>query len=322
MKKMKLKLFIPLLTIALIAFNSCDKIDNPYLPQYVDIDTTLLDGVDIVGYKSSYWPTFKQNTNTDRNILIEDYTGHKCVNCPEAAVELKQIIESNPERIYGVGIHIGPNGTKPFQTASGNLFATDYTTPEGIEMSKEITDGGFIGNPSGTVSRSKVNNQIFHTYSSWASIANNVLNENDLTVNIQSKVNYFPNTRGVFLHTEVELLTDFTDELYQTVYVVEDSTISAQSTPSSWNFPNDVDVNYVHRDVHRGNIDSKAMGRKLDESVQIDKDGNAIEGSKYYLNYSYKLPDEYNAENMHFLIYVYNKSTFEIYQVIKEEIIK
>ncbi len=319
---MKLKFYYAILIFIVINFlSSCDKIDNPYLPQYVDIDTTLLDGIDLVSYKNNYWPTFTQNTNTNRNVIIEDYTGHKCINCPEASLELESIVENNSSRIFGVEIHIGPNGTTPFQTTSGNLFATDYTTKEGIEISKEITDGGFIGNPSGTVNRKKVNNQVFQNYSSWNTIANSILTENELKVNIQGKVNYFSSTRGIFLHTESEILTDISDELYQVVYLIEDSIISPQSVPSAWNFPNNVDVNYVHRDVHRGNLDGKAMGRKLDDNAKIDKDGNKLDGNKYYLNYSYKLPEKFNPENMHLLIYVYNKNTLEIYQVIKQKII-
>ena len=320
---MKTYLIVIFSIISVVVFNtSCDKIDNPYLPQYVDIDTTLLDGIDIVTYKNTLWPSFSSNSNTNRNVLIEDYTGHKCINCPEAALALHDLKESNPTRIYGVGIHMGPNGNTSFQNTSGSIFSTDYTTNEGLEISMNISDGGFIGNPSGTINRKTFGGQIFQNYTSWASYATTILNENQLDINLQSKVNYFPSTRGVFLHTEIDLLNSISEDLYQVVYLVEDSTISPQSTPSSWNFPNNTDLNYVHKDVHRGCIDGKGMGRQLKDENKIDKDGKALIGNKYYLNYSYKLPEQYNPENMHLLIYVYNKTTYEIYQVIKQTIIE
>jgi hypothetical protein len=34
-------------------FTSCDKIDNPYLPQYIAIDTTLLSGMTFKEYKNN-----------------------------------------------------------------------------------------------------------------------------------------------------------------------------------------------------------------------------------------------------------------------------
>ena len=320
---MKTYLIVIFSIISVVVFNtSCDKIDNPYLPQYVDIDTTLLDGIDIVTYKNTLWPSFSSNSNTNRNVLIEDYTGHKCINCPEAALALHDLKESNPNRIYGVGIHMGPNGNTSFQNTSGSIFSTDYTTNEGLEISMNISDGGFIGNPSGTINRKTFGGQIFQNYTSWASYATTILNENQLDINLQAKVNYFPSKRGVFLHTEIDVLNSMSEDLYQVVYLVEDSTISPQSMPSSWSFPNNTDLNYTHKDVHRGCIDGKGMGRKITSENKIDKDGNILEGNKYYLNYSYKLPEQYNPENMHLLIYVYNNTSKEIYQVIKQEIIE
>jgi len=319
---MKLYSFLLIILIGLSALTSCDKVDNPYLPQYVDIDTTLLDGMDIVTYKNTLWPSFSQNTNANRNVLIEDYTGHKCVNCPPAALELKSIENNNPNRVFGLGIHMGPNGNPSFQNTSGSIFSTDYTNQEGLKISLAITDGGFIGNPSGTVSRKVFNNQIFQNFTGWAGYASTILTENVLALNIQGKVNYFTNTRGIFLHTEIDLLTPISDDLYQVVCLVEDSIISPQSVPSTWSFPNNTNLNYIHKDVFRGCIDGKGMGRKLTSETKIDKDGKVLEGSKYYLNYSYKLPEQYDAENMHLLIYVYNNSTKEIYQVIKQGIIE
>ena len=321
MKTFYYSLFI-CLSFILVGTVSCDKVDNPYMPQYVDIDTTLLDGLGIVDYKNTMWPNFEQNTNSNRNVLVEDYTGHKCINCPDAAIALKDIENNNPNRVYVVGIHIGPDGNKSFQATSGSLFAKDYTTEEGIEISNTITDGGFIGNPSGTVSRKSFGGQIFQNYSSWASYTSTILSENDLKVNLQSAVNYFENTRGIILHTEIDILSNVEEDLAQVVYVVQDSTISPQSVPSSWNLPNNTDLNYIHKDVHIGCIDGRGMGRQITEGNKVDKDGNVLNGNKYYLNYSYRLPEQYNPENIHLLIYVYSKSTYEIYQVIKQEIIE
>ena len=74
---------------------------------------------------------------------------------------------------------------------------------------------------------------------------------------------------------------------------------------------------YIHRDIHRGNIGGLSFGRNLEPDLLI--------GSKYYVNYSFLVPNQldgnHNPENMHVLIYVYDQSTWEIYQVIKQEIV-
>lgn len=305
----------------LVAFllSSCDKVENPYPPQYVDIDTTLLYGVTFQQYKNTLWTDFTPNTNTNVNVMIEDFTGHKCTNCPLAAVEARAIEAANEGRVFVASIHAGPNGTIPFQNTTGALFFHDFTNPQGLQISTEITDGGFIGNPSGTVNRKLFGGQVFQNYSSWTSYASTILTANDLKTNLQAITNYFPETRGLFVHTEIDVLETIADDLYQVVYLLEDSLIAPQITPTAWSFPSNIDEQYVHRDIHRACIDGFAMGRKLTEANKVDKNGDPTTGNKYYLNYSYKLPDQYNPDNMHLLIYVYNKTTKEVLQVIRKD---
>ena len=298
-----------------IAFQSCDKVKNPYPKQYVDIDTTLLYGMNLETYKNTLWPTFGPNTNTNVNVLIEDFTGHKCVNCPNAALEARNIEGQHDGRVFVASIHSGPSASTYFQSYQFAPFTTNFTTPDGLAISTELTDGGFIGNPSGTNNRKTFGGFIFQNYSSWASNVSSILTSNVLKVNLQSSTNYFPETRGVFLHTEVDKISTDSLELYQVVYLIEDSIIKPQILPD-----NTTNLNYVHRDVHRGNIDGKPMGRKITEDMKVDKNGAIVVGDKYYLNYSYRLPDQYNPDNMHLLIYVYRNDTKEILQVIKQKI--
>jgi hypothetical protein len=50
-----------------------------------------------------------------------------------------------------------------------------------------------------------------------------------------------------------------------------------------------------------------------------------LSNGKYFVNYSFTVPNQldgnYNASNMHVLIYVYDKVSNEVYQVIKQKII-
>ncbi len=301
------------------SFSSCDKVKNPYPHQFVDIDTSLLEGITLQQYKNTLWKDFTPNTNSNRNVLIEDFTGHRCINCPYAAREARTIESNHKDRVFVASIHSGPNGTTGFQATAGTTFARDFTNFNGLEISKLITDGGFVGNPSGTVNRTSHGGQIFQNYSTWDSYSSSIITENNLKVNLQAFTNYFPTKRGLFLHTEIDVKTPITDDLYQVVYLIEDSLIAPQTTPFDWPTPT-LDYNYVHHDIHRGCIDGLSMGRKLTTEFKKDKDGKVTTGDKYYLNYSYKLPEIYDPLNMHLLIFVYNNSTKEIYQVIRKDL--
>ena len=293
---------------------SCDHVDNPYPPQVsLELDTTLYPGV-WQNYVDNEWPVFSQNSNVYRNVLIEDFTGHKCVYCPAAADFAHALHEANPDRVYVASIHAGPTGMGDFQSVSPPDYPTDFTNPQGLEIGEYfgINDGGFVGNPRGTVNR--VNNGvIFQSPAVWSSMSSDVLNANDLKVNLQTQLNYYEETHGAFLHVEVDKLdASISDDLGLVVYLLEDSLVGDQKMSD-----NSHNTEYIHRDIHRKNISGQAFGRIL-------QDSDLVEG-KYLVNYSFKVPDQlddvYNAENMHLLVYAYNTATWEIYQVIKQYIV-
>lgn len=302
---MKLKSSIAIL--AFIGLLACDKIDRPYIPaEKAALDQSLYPG----SWSDYPWPTFTANTNTNRNVLIEDYTGHTCVYCPAAATVAAQIETDNPNRVFVASIHAGPSSTGivGFQELDPPTFIEDFTTPEGKAYGAFFMSGyGFDANPRGTISRKKINNLIFQVATSWTDLTNTLLTENELKVNLQAKINYFDETRGLFLHTEIEKLAPIGSDLGIVSYLIEESFISPQKKAGSGTI-----LDYHHHNVHRGNIDGLAWGRTVLES-DLDSD-------KKYLDYSFKLPTKFDPSNCHVLVYAYDKTTLEVYQVIKVEI--
>ena len=296
-------------------YTSCDRITNPYPPQVtLELDTTLYPG-NWADYVANEWPTFSANTNIDRNILIEDYTGHKCIFCPAAADLAHQLELTHEGRVFVSSMHVGPLGIGDFQTVSAPEYPIDFTNPQVVEIGTYFgtNDGGFSGNPRGTINRFLSGGNIFQSPNAWTSMVNTMLAENTLKVNMQSALNYYPQTHGAFLHVEVEKLDQqLTNELGIVAYVLEDSLVGDQKMSD-----NSHNTSYIHRDIHRGNLNGQAFGRVLGP--------NDIQNGKYYVNYSFVVPDQlddnYNADNMHVLIYVYDRSTWEIYQVIRQNII-
>ena len=307
---MRLLLFIFLFGFL---FVSCDHVKNPYPPEVnLELDTTLYPGL-----WSDYineWPIFSENTNTNRNVLIEDFTGHKCVFCPAAADLAHALHEADPSRVYIASIHAGPDGIGDFQSVSPPDYPLDFTNPEGVEIGLYFgeNDGGFPGNPRGTVNRFN-NGTIFQSPTQWTSMVNDQLSSNNLKINIQSELNYYEETKGAFLHVELDPVdANVAENLGITVYLLEDSLVGDQKMSD-----NSHNSNYIHRDIHRGNLNASAFGRPVSSEDLI--------GDKYYINYSFIVPNQldgqYNASNMHLLIYAFNTETWEIYQVIKQKIV-
>jgi hypothetical protein len=263
---MKYLLFSCLILSALI-FSSCDRVSNPYPKvEVLDLDTTLYPG-NWSDYVANEWPDFLPNTNNNRNIIIEDFTGHKCVFCPAAADLAHLLHENNPTRVFTASIHAGPDGKGDFQTVSLPEYPIDFTNAQGIEIGLYfgLNDDGFPGNPRGTVNRVK-SGSIFQGPGSWSSMVSTQLAENVLNVNMQSKLNYYEETKGAFLHVEIENLNaSITNDLAIVGYIIEDSLVGDQKMSD-----NSHNESYIHRDIHRGNLNNQAFGRTLQASDLIN----------------------------------------------------
>ena len=89
-----MKKIIPYLFFGFV-FASCEVIEGPYMSGNINpIDTS--------------------NNNYVKNILIEDFTGHLCKNCPDAASELDAIQAVYGSRIIGLAIHSGSTFARPY----------------------------------------------------------------------------------------------------------------------------------------------------------------------------------------------------------------
>ena len=308
MKKRNLisQLKFPVLSLLLLAgFSSCDEVEHPFIPA----TPTALDQTLYPGDWSAYpWPVFTANTNANRNVLLEDYTGHKCVYCPAAADIGAGIESANPGRVFVASIHTSPGGTGPFQETDAS-YPYDFTNAQGILYGTTFQNGfGFDANPKGTVARKTFNGTMFQGANNWINATQQTLTANELKTNLQAAINYYPSTRGIFLHAEIDTMSMASQDVAIVVYLIEESFISKQKFPSGV-----VQDDYHHHNVHRGSIDGRAFGRSL-ATEDLNTNG------KFYLNYSYKLPAQYDPANCHLLVYAMNKTTYEVYHVIKVDI--
>src|ERR1700752_2189684 len=114
---MKNKFLILSLTVTLVLlFNACDYIRNANPPSTASStgSTTATPGV------------------VYRKVLVEDYTGHKCGNCPAAADVLKDLETQYAGKIVPLAIHAGffanTNTQYPtnFANADGNAYDTQF----------------------------------------------------------------------------------------------------------------------------------------------------------------------------------------------------
>jgi hypothetical protein len=308
-----MKKLILLFAAGVLLVASCDKVENSYPVAENQGDYSLYPGGDSLDYWNTDGPVFVANQNMQRNVLIEDFTGHYCSTCPFAADIASDIHDLYPSRVHIAAIHAAPNGLGGFQQVQLPDYPIDWTNSDGIDIGFHFGNlplSQFIGNPSGTVNRIPVNGQHTQSAAQWQNNTE-VAMQTPLQVNIQSAANYYSSTRGMFLHTEIEVLDQsISDDLYTVVYLVEDSKVGPQRFPAPLNY----DPNYVHKDIMRDCILSDWQGIELSPA-------NEAEPNKYRYDYIFELEGQYAPENMHLLIYVRNAVTEEVYHVVKQKFI-
>ncbi len=294
-------IFSSLFFVVVLASISCDRIEHPVVDHSNDLDWSLFPGGDSTDYN---WPIWTTNTNTQQNVLLEDYTGHTCTNCPAAAVIGKGLEDANPNRVFVTSIHASTGSA--FQEVAPPEFLQDFRTEAGNDYVNEIPS--FFGNPSGAINRKGggLANTNWFLSSAWAGKVNSTLSESPIA-KLQLQYNYYPQTRGLFVHTESEFTSAVSEDFGLTIYLVREVVIAAQKLSNG-----NTEEHYHHHNVLSDNLNG-TWGTKLEST------------EKAYNHFAVLLPDNssdttFNIDNLALITYIYNKSTLEVAQVIKTEL--
>lgn len=296
--------------ILLITILSCDKIESPLPEEFGKFDWSLYPG-DPSNYPydiSNPASNWGENNNI-KGILLEDYTGHKCTNCPAAAQIAKSLEDDSIKNVIVASIHASADGS--FQETD-ELYLNDYRTDAGDEYVSEMT--GFLGNPMGTINRNSqgLSGSVWYLATEWVNGVNNEINK-PLIANIQLKKNYFESTNGLFIHTETSFLSPILGDFHLIIYLIRNDVVSPQKFDAGV-----VDTNYHHHSILSDNINGTW-------GTLINTGGLAEENTVVYNDFTYELPDPtlhptFIIENLSLIAYLCDRNTYEVLQVIKSDI--
>lgn len=230
-----------------------------------------------------------------KSVLLEDYTGVRCNNCPAAGEIALQLQEQYGHSVIVLGVHSGflsiPVGGYP-----------NFKTTEGDEWYNFF---GFIENPIGTVNR-KLNGGVYgFPTSNWADAVAEALQE-EAVVEMTPTINYNESNRNLEVHIFSKFLTELPDTYSLTVCVMEDSIVGKQLKLEG------DDLNYVHRHVFRETING-TWGEELNTTSISPKE-------MFIKTYSTTLNEAYNEDQCYIIAYVANSETKEVLQVIEKKI--
>lgn len=214
--------------------------------------------------------------DTNRNVLVEDFTGQDCNNCPKAHELIEGLQHQYGEdRIIAVSIHGGSlsiSGDKyPYGLA--NELGEYYNQYWGVEQW-----------PNGIVNRGGL-----MVYTSWTTnIMADLLVQSPLTINVNKS--YDEQTRTLSINVNTTSTEDVEGKLQ--VWLVEDGIVSRQIMPNGKR-----DMNYVHNNVLRA-----AVNGEWGTDYAIESEGSN------WASFDYTISEDWEAENIAVVAFVYNNN--------------
>ncbi len=197
-----------------------------------------------------------------RQVILEEFTGVRCVNCPAASEAIEALLGIHGERLVAVSIHAGffavpyPDATAELENSTGTSILNFLGEP--------------LGYPTAVVNRRKFDGEEgrYTAQSTWPGYIAQEL-EQDPEIRIDLNSNYNDATGSVDIDADlyVDENIDYED-VRLTVYITESNIVSPQSTPDS------VVVDYVHKHVFRTAVtsfDGDALNENLSAGSVINR---------------------------------------------------
>ena len=219
---------------------------------------------------------------TGKTVLIKDFTGARCVNCPAAAEHAHNLQHQlDEDHIFILSVHAGfqaqPMGNFPnFLTDEGTAWYNNHdSNPLFTVDHVALTEGN-------TLNDAQID----------APVAEALLEEQSFEIVVGPS--YDAATRQLQVQVQAVALNDLDGEFYITVCLVEDHITGWQTIPGG------VDKEYDFRNVFRGTLNG-AYGEAF-EDLHVDADDT------FYFSYNTEINADFNADECYLMVYVYDKS--------------
>ncbi|MEX1189224.1 MAG: Omp28 family outer membrane lipoprotein [Bacteroidia bacterium] len=273
------------LALTIAAFSSCDKVEGPF------------------GNTSSSNGGGDTTVQIIRKVLIEDFTGHTCGNCPRAAESLNQIENLYGNQVVAIAVHAGF-----FAEPTGTFFSTDYRTTIGNDLDVAFGNSA-AGLPNGLINRKSYDGQTILQHTDWASKTSEWINLPP-EASIRTTPTFDEGSRQLSISVKTTFLQQIDESLNIVYYLTEDSIQSAQK---DYDLDAQYDPNYYHRHVLRGSING-AWGQVLGDGVSYTS------GEELTTNVSYSIPANWNSSKVAVVAILYKTSNNEVVQVEETKI--
>lgn len=251
-----------LLSVLAIAGTGCDKIDEA--DRLIEVDPDSFEF-------------------TNKVVLLEEFTGHMCINCPTGAEIVKGLEEWAQGHVIPVSIHCGS------YAMVSPVFPEDFTTEAGNAYFETFDPDAF---PSCMMDRQMDGESVVinSNYDTWQSGLISCVAQ---TSPVEIELDVTRNGSEMQIGVNVIATYDVDYDTSLQLWLVEDGITGAQLSPAG------IDNSYVHNHVLRDAING-TWGEQI---------GSISSGSAVERNYSYTIPAQCVPENCKVVAFLYETSS-------------
>ncbi|MDD2192393.1 MAG: Omp28-related outer membrane protein [Bacteroidales bacterium] len=231
--------------------------------------------------------------SSKQRVLLEDFTGWRCTNCPAAAEKATELISKYGDKLVVMGVHAtsfakpsAENNNVDFRTEFGDKWATDF---------------GCTSLPAGMINRTKVGSGYKVETPDWDINIQNALATKEHIMDINLGAVHRQADNMILVSCENEFLKDYASPTLISILVLESGIIGVQKSNET-----PIIEDYVFNHVLRKNglVDFSLSVKPVSKNEII------------YKNYLVKVDsDIQDITKCSVVVFVTNAETKEIIQV-------
>lgn len=229
---------------------------------------------------------YVEPAKASRAVLLEDYTGQRCVNCPYGMDVIESLTEQYGDTsVIAVSIHSGEFGF------AGNDRLIGFMTDTGNEYYKHY---GIENQPQAVIDRKLVGGKYCINREQWPNIVRTELEQN-ASINMALETAYDASTRTLDIRTLMTGNEGTTNGKLQ-LWLTEDSIVALQITPNDGvKYTKEYDYNYNHMHVFR-----TAVNGTWGEDVSV------LRGDTISTHHTIQLDEKWVPAHTAVVAFVYN----------------
>jgi len=304
MKNTKHIITLFIITI-ILSSNSCDIIEGPYI---INNDTTPID-------TSTYV----------KKVLIEDFTGHRCPNCPSAAEELAALQNYYGDKVIGIAIHPSSQAFSTPSPLTSSSYTYDFRTEFGDDIDDvfELTTEGL---PRGMVNRVGFDTDHQLGKDEWSSAVQTELAKDPIFgITLSSNVSSGNGTISVTVKALSNINLNKTEEIedYNIVICLTENEIIEWQKDNAAGDIEEYEHNHVLRTILNSTF-GESIGNSFVEGDIWEKDYSVDITTLENINENYSLNTLFmgngnckgwDENKMEIVAYIYKSDNYEIVQV-------